>query len=321
MDYKSPNPLITKTVLNAGTKNAEFSKGTKVYFHFQTRACDDNGTVIDDSRKMGKPMELVLGKKFRFEVWETIVQMMAVKEVAKFKVDKSLVSGYPFVSKTLRDVGKPENQRQHHCCGLTLQNEGIGYADLNQLIKEPCDLEFIIELVSVISPEEYEKESWQMSEEEKLSAVPLLREQGNNLYRDKNYAAAAAKYAQAIGMLEQLMLSEKPGDEEWKALDQMKVPLLLNFSQCKLLEKDYYAVIEHCNTVLKSDPGNVKALFRRAKAHVGAWNPQEAQDDFDEALKLNPSLNAVIKKEMKALEELRKQKNEEDKAKLKGKMF
>ncbi|GLH04061.1 AH receptor-interacting protein, partial [Gryllus bimaculatus] len=123
-------------------KAEEMSK--QVYFHFQTRACDDNGTVIDDSRKMGKPMELVLGKKFRFEVWETIVQMMAVNEVAKFKVDKSLVSGYPFVSKTLRDVGKPENQRQHHCCGLTLQNEGIGYADLNQLIKEPCDLEFII---------------------------------------------------------------------------------------------------------------------------------------------------------------------------------
>ena len=33
------------------------------------------------------------------------------------------------------------------------------------------------------------------------------------------------------------------------------MPLLLNFSQCKLYEKEYYSVIEHCSTVLKSDPG------------------------------------------------------------------
>lgn len=35
-------------------------------------------------------MELVLGKKFKFEVWETVVQMMALNEVANFTVDKSV---------------------------------------------------------------------------------------------------------------------------------------------------------------------------------------------------------------------------------------
>lgn len=41
---------------------------------------------------MGKPMELVLGKKFKLEVWEVIVQKMAINEVAKFTVDKSVSS-------------------------------------------------------------------------------------------------------------------------------------------------------------------------------------------------------------------------------------
>ena len=50
-------------------------------------------------------MELVLGKKFKLEVWEVIVQKMALNEVAKFTVDKSLVQQYPFVSKTIRDAG------------------------------------------------------------------------------------------------------------------------------------------------------------------------------------------------------------------------
>lgn len=36
-------------------------------------------------------MELVLGKKFKLEVWEVIVQKMAVNEVAKFTVDKSVI--------------------------------------------------------------------------------------------------------------------------------------------------------------------------------------------------------------------------------------
>lgn len=53
---------------------------------------------------------------------------------------------------------------------------------------------------------EYAQESWQLTEDEKLSAVPGLREEGNRLYRQKEYTSAADKYAQAIGYLEQLLL-------------------------------------------------------------------------------------------------------------------
>lgn len=35
----------------------------------------------------------------------------------------------------------------------------------------------------------------------------------------------------------------------------MKIPLLLNYAQCKLINKEYYSVIEHCTTVLKTEPG------------------------------------------------------------------
>ncbi|PSN54416.1 Aryl-hydrocarbon-interacting protein-like 1 [Blattella germanica] len=117
-----------------------------------------------------------------------------------------LVSAYPFISKTLREAGKPQQQRRQHCCGVTLQNEGIGFDDLNQLIKHPCDLEFTIELLKVESPEEYPKEHWQMNEEEKLKAVPKLHSEGNSYFSNKNYKDASDKYAQALGLLEQLML-------------------------------------------------------------------------------------------------------------------
>ena len=64
----------------------------QVVFHFKTTKCDNERTVIDDSRTMAKPMELVLGKQFKLEIWEAMVQKMAINEIAKFKVDKSVSS-------------------------------------------------------------------------------------------------------------------------------------------------------------------------------------------------------------------------------------
>lgn len=40
-------------------------------------------------------MELVLGKKFKLEVWEVIVQKMSLNEVAKFTVHKMVSLSCP----------------------------------------------------------------------------------------------------------------------------------------------------------------------------------------------------------------------------------
>ncbi|KAF7988811.1 hypothetical protein HCN44_007121 [Aphidius gifuensis] len=304
--------LIVKNVIHTGTKCVDFVPGTKVFFNFKTSKCD--GTVIDDSKKMKSPMELVLGKQFKLEVWETIVQKMALNEISCFRVDKSLVSSYPYIAKTLREVGTPASKKVNkHCCGVTLQNEGIGYADLNDLIKNPQDLEFTIELTKVIQPSEYEKESWQMTEDEKLKNIPILREKGNKLFKDKKIDEAASNYAVAIGILEQLMLAEKPRDEAWLELEKMKMPLLLNYAQCKLLNKEYYQAIEHCTTVLNNEPDNVKAFYRRGKAHIGAWNETEAIKDLRKAAELDPSLSSIIEKELQTFLLAIKQKDQAQK--------
>lgn len=108
-------------------------------------------------------------------------------------------------------------------------------------------------------------------------------------------------------------LAEKPHDTEWNELAALKVPLLLNYSQCKLLERDYYAVIEHCSEVLdKYEPDSVKALFRRAKAHVGAWNPTRARDDFERAATLDPALAPAVAKELRQLQDQIRAKDDQD---------
>ena len=61
----------------------------------------------------------------------------------------------------------------------------------------------------------------------------------------------------------------------------------------------------------------MKALFRRAKAHVGAWNPADAKKDFERVAELDESLKITCRKELKAIEDLEKAKDEEDKERLK----
>ncbi|XP_047991762.1 aryl-hydrocarbon-interacting protein-like 1 [Leguminivora glycinivorella] len=312
---------IVKNVIHAGQKYKPISDGSKVHFHFQTWKCGKERVLIDDSRKIGKkePMILVIGHKFKLEVWESIVKMMAVGEVASFTVKKELVFSYPFVSKTLRELGQ-ESSKKKHACTMTLHTEGIGYPDLDSLMKEPCDLEFIIELLRVETSEEYEKEVWQLSSQERLELVPSLREKGNQLYGQKRYDEAEEVYAKAIAICEQLMIRERKCDEEWINLNKIKLPLLLNYAQCKLIKGEYYAVIEHCNTVLEHDKDNEKALYRRAKAHLGAWNPSLAEEDFLRLKSLNPTMGPTVDKELAHIRKLQKDKETKDKDALR-KMF
>ncbi|KAH9502852.1 hypothetical protein Btru_074620 [Bulinus truncatus] len=281
--YQLQQDGILKKVLYGGEGDLpDFPDGAKASFHYRTLKVNDERTVLDDSKHIGKPMELIFGKKFKLEVWEMLLKTMKVKEVAEFTCDVKHTAIYPVVAKSLRDIFKG-NSHEHksHCCGMmALSEQGMGYTDLDELLKSPQPLIFILELIKLELPEQFEKESWSMNVSEKLESIPKLREAGNEAYFKKNYEDAAKKYAQALGMLEDLMLHEKPGDEDWQRLDEMKRPLLLNFSQCKLLTHDYYPVITHTSDVLNRDPDNVKALFRRGKAHAAVWNLKEAHEDF-----------------------------------------
>ncbi|XP_050684545.1 AH receptor-interacting protein isoform X1 [Leptidea sinapis] len=306
-------PPVVKKIIYAGQKYVPIANGSKVHFHFKTFKLGKERTCIDDSRKIGKkePMVLVIGHKFKLEVWESIVQLMAIGEVASFTVEKELVYSYPFVSKTLRELGQ-EQHRIKHTCTMTLQTEGIGYTDLDELISNPCNLEFIIELLKVERSDEYEKDLWQLSIQERLKLVPELKMKGNELYAKKKFNEAEDNYTQALGILEQLMIRERKTDDEWIAFNAVKLPILLNYAQCKLIKGDYYSVIQHCNTILEYEPENEKALYRRGKAHVGAWNPDQAEEDFLKLKAINPLMTAIVDNELENIRLLRKQKAEQD---------
>lgn len=312
---------IKKSVLHPGKGSLSlYPDGTKVTFHYKSSKCDEEGTVIEDTKKVKKPMELLTGKSFKFELWENALKTMRQEEVSDFVCEPQHLASYPPVEAKLRAFRHGKKiEEEKHCCGMAqVHQSGLGYDDLDALMNSPEPLRFTMEVVSVEEPGQHRLEAWAMNDAQKRAVLPQLREEGNRLYREGDYVKAAEKYAEALGCLENLLLHEKPNSAEWLELDGDKIPFLLNFAQCKLHMKEYYQVIEHTTTVLEREDDNVKALFRRAKAHSACWNFSEARRDFAEATKLDPKLRGAIRKELATMEEAEKKKDEEDKAKLQG---
>lgn len=96
----------------------------------------------------------------------------------------------------------------------------------------------------------------------------------------------------------------------WKALSYQKAEPVAGRSPHLMLL---------CAFCLLAPPAdNVKAYFKRGKAHAAVWNAQEAQADFAKVLELDPALAPVVSRELRILEARIRQKDEEDKARFRG---
>ncbi|MCI4376013.1 hypothetical protein PGIGA_G00183090 [Pangasianodon gigas] len=274
---------IHKKVLSPGKGEIpNYVDGTKVTFHYRSSLCD--GTVLDDSRTMGgksKPMELILGKKFKLPVWERVVSTMRTGEIAEFTCDVKHTALYPLVSQSLRNisVGKDPLEGQRHCCGIAQvhSHHSQGHKDLEQLQANPQPLIFTMELLEVLPPGSFALETWAMTDEEKLAAVPQIHEEGNALFKKGDTEGAAEKYYNAIACLKNLQMKVEP-------------------TVCVY---------------------NVKAYFKRGKAHAAVWNEAEARADFEKVLVLDPSLGPAVAREIRAMEERIREKDKEEKGRYK----
>ena len=198
---------------------------------------------------------------------------------------------------------------------------GTGHSDLDSLIKDSPLLGFEIELLNVERPGSYKQDSWAMTDKEKLDLVPQLKEAGNSLYKKGDYQMASDKYFEALGYMESLVIKEKPESEEWNKLEEIKVPLLLNYSQCQLLLGEYAEVIRQTSKVLEFKPDCVKALYRRGKAHSATWNLPEAEKDLQKSVELDSSLKKNVERELAALRQRLKVEEKEERDRLKGRLF
>ncbi|XP_069723593.1 aryl-hydrocarbon-interacting protein-like 1 isoform X2 [Phaenicophaeus curvirostris] len=243
-------------------------------------------------------------------------------ELPKFQDGSKHTGMYALVSRGMRRIaeGRDPLEGQKHRCGMgnMFDYHSTGYDDLDELQRTPQPLIFIMELFRVEEPSAYKRDTWAMSKEEKLAAVPVLHSEGNRLVLRREFAQAAAKYQEAVICLRNLQAKEKPWEDGWLKLESLVTPLVLNYCQCQLELGEYYEVLEHTTELLQKHNDNAKAYFKRAKAHAAVWNEREAREDFMRVAHLDPSMAAAVKKELKQLGERMRKKHVEDRKRYQG---
>ncbi|XP_062855689.1 aryl-hydrocarbon-interacting protein-like 1 [Trichomycterus rosablanca] len=316
--YLLKHPGVKKKIMHGGRGPLpHFPSGTKLVFHFQTLLDAFERTVIDDSRKNKQPTEIFVGKMFKMEVWEVLLTSMRIGEVAEFWCDAIHTGLYPIVSKGMRLAaqGRDPLEGQKHTCGMgnVFHYHSTGFPELDELMRVPQPLIFIMELISVGEPFSYHPESWLMGKDEKMQLVPSLHLQGNSLVRERRYREASEKYKEAVLLLRIVQSREMPGDEDYIKLSKLIIPLVLNYCQCMLELEEYYEVIEHTTELIDKHKDCVKAYYKRAKAYAAVWSEKEAKRDFLMVSNLDITLARLVQKELQLLSERMKEKYWEDK--------
>lgn len=150
----------------------------------------------------------------------------------------------------------------------------------------------------------------------KVEQAAARKEAGNEFFKAGRWARAVRKYERALEFIESDFGLEADALAEAKKL---RVPCWTNAAQALINLQRYKDAIAKCTKCLEAEPGNIKALFRRAKAQnaLGEW--EAAKPDLKRALELEPG-NADVQREWQAVAEKEKRQNQADKARY-GNLF
>lgn len=145
---------------------------------------------------------------------------------------------------------------------------------------------------------------------ERMRLVAKNKEEGNELFKDGNFAHAAMRYVKALSHASKFF-DLTPSDQE--EVDKLKLSLYLNLAQCYLKLEQWPKAIANCRDALAIDPANPKALYRRAVAYEKEKNIDAAVADIKLALKHAPEDKAIAKLDEKLKLILKRQVEKEKK--------
>ncbi|KAH7940315.1 tetratricopeptide repeat protein 9C [Rhipicephalus sanguineus] len=143
---------------------------------------------------------------------------------------------------------------------------------------------------------------------ENLEQAKICKQEGNALYNDGQIKPAIRKYHQGLLHLKACqarydMPQLGPGgpglDKETQdEVDKVQAECYNNLAACLLKQPkcDYDRVVQYCNSALRLQPNNVKAVFRKAVAHYNMGNYRVARLYLNDAVRMRKGPDAMMKK-------------------------
>jgi len=244
-----------KQVLVAGNlERGSPPPGSKVKVHYVGTLASD-GSKFDSSRDRGTEFEFVIGQGQVIKGWDVGVASM-------HKGEKAILTCTPAYAYGAR--GSPPK------------------------IPAEATLNFEVELFSW---SEVKKSKWEMQADERIAEGLKCKAEGTVLFKAGNFAEAAELYKAAADYLHEVTDLIEGDDDGAKSKEAVaaEVTCLLNETMCHLKLGESAEALECCNTALELDGSNVKALFRRASAHISLQNFAEAKADIRKGIGLEPN--------------------------------
>lgn len=152
-------------------------------------------------------------------------------------------------------------------------------------------------------------------DEERLRFCTEQKERGSTHFRQGRFRLALERYSRVLSLLPRykresqsslhVELFEHESDRE--RAQELRTTCRLNLAACALKLEEFYSALRNCTAVLKDDPKNLKALYRRAQAYVGTKEFDDANRDCKQIIELE----AGHKEAQLLLRKIAQQKKEE----------
>ena len=165
-------------------------------------------------------------------------------------------------------------------------------------------------------PADSDKETPEYTISERIKRANGFKEAGNGAFKRNSFADALGVYDCGIKMLEPVSEKNPPDDmteDESKLVKSLLASLYGNKAMVLIKQEDWAEAIRCSSQVLKIEPDNVKALYRRAVAGFKLGQLDQSKSDFTRTLELDPS-NVAAKKELIEVTKALKEHNKREKA-------
>ena len=160
-----------------------------------------------------------------------------------------------------------------------------------------------------------------------MFAFDIIKREANEEYLQANYDRACRKYEEALSIFRyficfnpkwqeegindsQIQEYEDMGKTEYEKQEvrRMKILMFTNIAACNIKTKDFETARAACDEILKLEPYNIKALYRRARSmalpiNSGVEDFRASLVDLKRLLDIDPE-NMPAKREVKRLQRL-----------------
>jgi len=140
-------------------------------------------------------------------------------------------------------------------------------------------------LTVMLTEFEKAKETYSMSEEEKIEFGLARKEVGTTLFKSGRFAMALQRFIKVADLFSYV---DGLRDENKAKAKELKKVCELNKAACYLKLLEYVEARQACDTTLKDEKHNIKALYRRAQAEYGLSNFAECMRDCKRVVGIDP---------------------------------